>query len=188
MNTKTATVAVALLALALPPAAVAQEDNRFLQLSVADLAQTWLLRDCGVADRPLLEAALVQRAAEVTPILRTAWEDGPSERLLAETRERARERFDRNQALLSDPESLGLSPEDAERAAARSAEEFVDRSVRSLEIGYRSQALSGLYLVAGDEGRALAEQVAAAEEDTALRDTARLLLKDGEEKPGTGPE
>jgi len=178
-TTTTKAIAAAVLVLSMPAAAVAQEESPFLGLSVADLAQTWLLRDCGIEDEPLLEAAVVQHAAELTPIFRIAWEEGPPERLVAETRQQASERFARNRAALRDPESLGLSSEDAERASARTAEDFVARSVQSLEIGYRTQALRGLFLTAGDEGRALVEQVARQQEESALADAARLLLKEG---------
>lgn len=176
MKKRTLWIVVALLALALPSATLGQEENRFLAMSVVDVAQTWLLRNCGIDDEPLLELAIARNAEELAPLFLSAWEEGPAQELVREVREGARGRFDRNRATLQDAEGLGLSAEDAERAAARSADDFVDRAVKSFEVGYRSQALRGLYLVGGEEGRQLVEQVAGGEE-SAFKEIARLVLE-----------
>ena len=175
MKARTLWIAVTLLALALPGPAIAQDENRFLSMSVIDLAETWLLRNCGIEEEPLLEVAIVRHAGELTPLFISAWEQGPAEELAKEVRDKARGRFDRNRATLEDADSLGLSPEDTKRASDRTAEDFVNRSVQSFETGYRGQALRGLYFVGGDESRRLLKQVAG-EEKSAFSDTARLLL------------
>ena len=77
MKTKTHEITIALLLLALSGAAVGQEQNRFLALPVAELAQTWLLRNCGITEEPLLEAAIVRRGSELQPLFSRAWDDGP---------------------------------------------------------------------------------------------------------------
>ncbi len=172
-----------LVALAAAPAeiATAQEENRFLKMSVAELAQTWLLRNCGTEEEALLEVAIVRQAVELNPIFVDAWRQGPDQESVDETRKQARERFDRGRVALQDPEGLGLSAEDARRAQERTAEAFVGRAVSTFETGCRSQALRGLYLVGGEQGRRILEDVANdAQSEYAV--TARLILS------GAGPQ
>ena len=175
MKARTLWIVAMLLALAAPVTGSAQEENRFLAMSVADLAQVWLLRDCGTLDEPLLEAAVLQHAEGLRPLFSRAWEEGPPEESFKGVREDARSRFDRNRAALEDAGSLGLTSEDAKRAGSRTVDDFVKRAVDSFETGYRSQALRGLYFVGGDEGRQLLEQIAG-EEDSPFGDAARILL------------
>jgi len=175
MKTRTRWMALTLLLLVLPETTLAQEQNRFLAIPVAELARTWLLRNCGIAEEPLLEAAVIRRAEELTPVFTRAWENGPPEALLAEARDSALKRFERNRAAL-EGEGLGLSVDDARRARARTADDFVGRALESLEIGYRSQALRGLYLGGSETGRQLVQQLAGRKDDSVYGATARVLL------------
>ena len=168
-------VATALLA-ALPSPITAQESNPFLNLSVEELAETWLLRNCGVDDEPLLEIAVTRQGPALQPAFISAWRDGPPEVLLKETREAAATRYARNRTALEDPESLGLSSENLERAQNQTADAYVARTIESFDNAYRSQALRGLYFAGGDEGRQILEQ-AATDTESPLGDAARLILE-----------
>ncbi len=130
----------------------AQDQNRFLQMSVNQLAETWLLRNCGTQEQRQLDLAVLARAERLKPLFEIALEQGPSQDLVKLTSAGARQRFNANQAALQDGESLGLSPENLERAKSRSLEDYIARSVNSLNVGYRDQARLGLQLISSDPG------------------------------------
>jgi len=74
-------------------------------------------------------------------------QQGAPKRLVNQVSESAVSRFRRNQAVLGDTESLGLSAENLERAKNRTAEKFINRSVQSFDKNYRTQARLGLALI-----------------------------------------
>lgn len=169
-------IVAVLLVSARPGPGTTQESNPFLAMSITDLAQTWLLRECGIDDEPALEIAVTRQGKKLEPLFFGAWEKGPSDNLVREIREAALSRFERNRAALADTESLGLTSQDAKRASRRSVKDFVTRSVEDFETNYRSQALRGLFFAGGEQGMQLLDQVAS-DADSQFGDTARILLK-----------
>jgi len=156
--------------------AAAQESNPFINMSVEALAETWLSRNCGVDDEPLLEIAVTSNGTALQPAFLSAWREGPPEALQRENREAASTRFERNRTALQDPESLGLSTENLERAKSQTEDAYVSRAVENFDIAYRSQALRGLYFAGGAEGRQILEQ-ASVDTGSPFSDAARLVLE-----------
>jgi hypothetical protein len=176
MNYRMALLALSLLLFSLPGASVAQESNPFINLPVEVLAETWLTRNCGVDDEPLLEIAVTRQGSALQPLFISAWREGAPDATLRETREAASARFERNRRALDDPKGLGLSTENLERARKQTEDAFVSRAVDSFDTEYRSQALRGLYFAGGDEGRQILEQ-AAADAQSPFSSAARIVLK-----------
>ncbi len=179
--------AILALLLLLAPAALAApawgQDNPFVALPDETLAQTWLLRDCAVEDEPLLAAAVQARAAALGPRFARAWQGGPPAALIEEARTAAFARFDRNREVMADAEaSLGLSPEDAALLAQITPESYAAESVESVTATFRQQALAGLALVGGAEGRGLLER-AAADPAEPYAPLARQLLDQSAPRP-----
>lgn len=175
MNAKIYGLIGLVLLLALPSVVAAQESNPFTGFVPEQLAETWLFRNCGIDDERFLELALLEQRRALKPLFRQAWQAGPSESSVADVRRAATARFQRNRSVLAEPEILGLSPPDIERAKARSAEEFATRAVSSFDTAYRSQALRGLFITGDAQERAMLEQVAV-DSSSPFSDDARLIL------------
>ena len=176
MNYRDILLAVSLLLFSLQGTSAAQESNPFIDLPVEVLAETWLTRNCGIDDEPLLEIAVTRQGSALQPLFISAWREGPPDAMLSETREAAAARFERNRSALDDPESLGLSTENLKRAKNQTEEAYVSRAVDSFDTAYRSQALRGLYFAGGDEGRQILEQ-AAADAQSPFSSAARIVLE-----------
>ncbi len=181
MNYRDLSLALSVLLLSLPGTSAAQESNPFIKLPVEVLAETWLTRNCGVEDEPLLEIAVTRQGSALQPLFISAWREGPPGAQLKEAREAASARFERNRSALNDPESLGLSPENLERAKSQTEAAYVSRAVDSFDTTYRSQALRGLYFAGGDEGRQVLEQ-AAADTQSPFSSAAKIVLERGDEQ------
>lgn len=178
MNIRNTVLTFCLLFLTVP--SLAQEPNRFINLPLEVLADTWLTRNCGIDEESQLEIAVARRGEALQAIFLGAWREGAPEKKLRVTRAAAAERFQRNRALLEDPESLGLGEADLARFKARSEEGFVRRSVDNYDFGYRSQALRGLYFAGGAAGREIVEATAL-DGQSPFNSIARLVLKDQED-------
>lgn len=179
MNFRKYLFTFSLLFLAAP--AFAQEPNRFVNLPLELLADTWLTRNCDIDEESQLEIAVARHGEALQRLFLAAWEEGAPEEKLRLTRTAAAERFQRNRALLDDPDSLGLGPEDLARYKARSEEGFVTRSVENYDFGYRSQALRGLFYAGGAAGLEIVEAVAA-DAQSPFNSIALLALKSGEDE------
>ncbi len=170
----------ALFILLFAVAAIAQESNRFINLPLEVLADTWLTRNCGIDEESQLEVVVARRGEALEAIFLSAWRDGPPKEQVRVTSNAAAKRYQRNRELLNDPESLGLGNEDLARNKARSEESFVTRAVEGFEFGYRSQALRGLYFAGGDAGRRIVEATAA-DTQSPFNSIAKLVLARGDE-------
>lgn len=160
--------------------AMAQNSNRFINLPLEVLAETWLTRNCGIDEELRLEAAVAQRGGALEPIFMSAWREGPPEEQIRETSNAAAERYQRNRELLDDPESLGLTNENLARYKSQSEEGFVTRTVENFNFGYRSQALRGLLFTGGDAGREVVEATAT-DIQSPFNSIARLALSRSDE-------
>lgn len=181
MNYRDLSLALSILLLSLPGTSAAQESNPFINLPIEVLAETWLTRNCAVNDEPLLETAVTRQGMALQPLFISAWREGPPEAQLRKTREAGSARFERNRSALDDPDSLGLSTENLERAKSQTEDAYVSRAVDSFDTAYRSQALRGLYFAGGNEGRQILKQ-AAADTQSLFNSAARIVLeRDGDQ-------
>lgn len=166
-------LALSVLLLAVP--AIAQDSNRFVNLPLEVLADTWLTRNCGIDEESRLEVAVARRGEALEAIFLSAWREGPPKEQIRVTSNAAIERYQRNREFLNDPESLGLGDEDLASYKTRSEEGFVTRAVDNFDFGYRSQALRGLFFTGGDAGRETVD-VTAADTQSPFNSIARLVL------------
>ena len=172
MNIRKTLLTLCLLFLAAPT--LAQEPNPFINLPLEVLADTWLTRNCGIDEESQLEIAVARRGEALQAIFLSAWREGAPEEKLREARAAAAKRFQRNRALLEDPQSLGLAAGDLARYKARSEEGFVMRAASNYDFGYRSQALRGLYFAGTATGREIV-QATAADNQSPFNSIARLV-------------
>ena len=178
MNYQKYILALSVLLFSVP--AIAQDSNRFINLPLEALADTWLTRNCGIDEESQLEIAVARRGEALETIFLSAWREGPPEEQIRDTSNAAAKRYQRNRELLNDPESLGLSDEDLARYKTRSEEGFVTRAVENFDFGYRSQALRGLFFTGGDAGREIFEATAA-DTRSPFNSIARVALSRGDE-------
>ena len=174
MNIRNTVLTFCLLFLAAP--ALAQAPNPFINLPLEVLADTWLTRNCGIDEESQLEIAVARRGEALQAIFLSAWREGAPEEKLREARAAAAKRFQRNRALLEDPQSLGLAAGDLARYKARSEEGFVMRAASNYDFGYRSQALRGLYFAGTAAGREIVEATAA-DSQSPFNAIARLVIE-----------
>lgn len=179
MTIRKTLLTLCLLILAAP--ALAQAPNPFINLPLEVLADTWLTRNCGIDEESQLEIAVARRGEALQPIFLSAWREGAPKEKLRETRAAAAKRFQRNRALLQEPQSLGLAETDLARYKSRSEEGFVMRAANNYDFGYRSQALRGLYFAGAAAGREIVEATAA-DSQSPFNAIARLVIE------GTGDE
>jgi len=116
---------------------------------------TWLLKACDVAEQDQLSAVLRKFKQQFEQFFLSALNDGPPAQLLAEQAAEASRRFDLRQEALKTGKGLGLS--DAELKAARmvTREQYLAREKDDFVISYKSRAVGGLGVVAGDKGKAV---------------------------------
>jgi len=158
---------------AAPPAPPAQQ----AELSLGELARTWLTNDCATGDdHAQLVAQILQYAAELEPLFLVALDEGPPEALASEVDAAAQARFRAARQELERGETFGLGDEELALAKGRSLEQFAARVRAGFDLGYRSQAILGLALVGGEESRRRLQEIAA-DDASPLQSTARAALK-----------
>lgn len=154
-----------------PPVSV-----QLAELGAPDLAQTWLLNNCGIDDLSVLVAELRDRAAELEPLFLDAVRAGPPDDLTRSVADAAQRRFSAGLRELAEGESFGLSDDDRAALKTRDPEAYVERVRANFDIAYRSQAVLGLGIVGSEETRAFLQEMAA-DDESRLQSSARRALR-----------
>jgi hypothetical protein len=141
------------------------------------LVRTWLLADCGLGENLSLEQKLTSRGAILEAPFLEALEKGPPAEEIAPVERLARERFDKRQKSLDDPNrQIEMSPADREAYRSITVDGFVSSEKESFTLRWRTQAIAGLALVGGDKAR---QALRAVERDRSspLRESAAAAVK-----------
>jgi len=138
-------------------------------------------RNCGIEEERLLEIAIARHGEALEPLFIRAWREGPGNEQVKAAQESGVARYRRNQAVLQDPESLGLSDDDLARTKATTEESYVTRVVDNQDLSYRGQALRGLFVAGGDEGRQIVEGIAA-DSESPFNSTAAVALESADDE------
>lgn len=153
-------------------------------LTVDEIAQTWLVLNCGLSPTLVTEEVLATRAEELEPLFLEALREGPSPELTEEARRAAEGRFKARLRVLENSESLGLSLENRRRAEELGREEYLQRQLADLEIRYRAQAVAGLGIVGGPESARVLSELAQNEESPLQAAAQEALRKLETRRPG----
>jgi hypothetical protein len=142
-----------------------------------ELIRTWLLTDCGLGGNSKLEQQVSSRGAILEAPFLEALEKGPPADEIAPVERLARERFDKRQRSLHDPNRrVEMSAADREAYRNITQDAFVSTERANFILRWRTQAIAGLALVGGDKAR---KALRAVERDRSspLRDNAVAALK-----------
>jgi hypothetical protein len=123
-------------------------------------ATTWLLRDCDVDASTDLEAVLRKYNTQLEPLFLTALRDGPDARLLQALEVGAARRFLVRQEALKTGAGLGLSDKELAEARSLTREQYIEQQKQDFVLRYKSQAISGLGIVSGTNGKSALQAIA----------------------------
>jgi len=141
------------------------------------LARTWLLTDCGLGGNLRLEQQLASRGAILEAPFLEALDKGPPADEIAPVERLARDRFDKRQRSLDDPNRrIEMSAADREAYRGITRDDFVNTERASFILRWRTQAIAGLALVGGDKARQALRAVAR-DRSSPLRENAAAALQ-----------
>ncbi|MBZ5634631.1 MAG: hypothetical protein LAO55_16020 [Acidobacteriia bacterium] len=145
--------------------------------------ETWLQKDCGVGEQDQLKPILRMFKPQFEQFFLNALNNGPPAQLMAQVEETASTTFDLLEAALKTGKGLGLSEADLNDLRMVTREQYVAREREDFAINYKSRAVSGLGIVAGDRGKTVL-QALAADPLSPLRGGARESLLQLRPAPG----
>ena len=140
------------------------------------LVQTWLLKNCGLTDKVVLETEIIRIGSQLEPAFLEALKNGPDSDLLSEFERMAAINFEQRQKLLSNGADLGLSPQDIEAARDVTPEQYMSKEKDDFITRYKSQAIVGLGLVGGKKAEEVLTQISL-DEESPLQSSAKQALK-----------
>jgi len=136
---------------------------------------TWLLKDCDLHDQDQLGPVLRMFKPQFETFFLNALNNGPTPQLLMDAQTAASKEFDLRQQALRSGKGLGLSDADLQAARKITREQYLEQAADDFTISYKSRAVSGLGVVAGDAGKA-ALQALAADPKSPLQGSAQQAL------------
>jgi len=140
------------------------------------LVQTWLLKNCGLRDKVVLESEIIRIGRQLEPTFLEALKNGPDTDLLSEFDRMAAMNFEQRQKLLSNGADTGLSPQDIEAARDVSFEQYRSKEKEDFILRYKSQAIIGLGLVGGKEAKKVLTPISL-DQESPLQSSAKQALK-----------
>lgn len=137
--------------------------------------QFWLRQDCAVGERGQVIDVFNRSKADFEQFFLDALKNGPPADLLAQVDSASARLFDLRQAALRSGKTFGLSPANLESVRQTTKDQYVARERARFVKHYKSQAVSGLAVVAGAQGKA-ALRALAADPRSPLQEIARESL------------
>jgi len=136
---------------------------------------TWLLKACDIGEQGQLSAVLRKFKPQFEIFFLNALNNGPSPQLLMENEAAASRRFDLRQEALKTGKGLGLSEADLQAARMTTREQYLAHEREDFVVSYKSRAVGGLGVVAGEKGKT-ALQALAADQNSPLQGSAQQAL------------
>lgn len=122
---------------------------------------TWLQKDCSVGEQDKLSPVLRMFKRQFEIFFLAALNDGAPAQLLNQVAATASQIFDRRQAVLQSGKNLGLTDAQLQALRMMTRDQYVAREKENFTISYKSRAVAGLGVVAGDTGKAALRMLAA---------------------------
>jgi len=139
------------------------------------VGQGWLRQDCAVGDQGQVIVLFNRSKADFEQFFLDALKSGPPADLLAQVDSASARLFDLRQEALRSGKTLGLSPANLQYVRQTTKDQYVASERARFVNHYNSQAVSGLAIVAGAQGKA-ALRALAADPRSPLREIARESL------------
>jgi hypothetical protein len=146
--------------------------------AVRATAMTWLLNNCALGEEDRLERAVRDNAAVIEPFFLEVLAKGPDPKLVAEVEATANERYSQREAMLKGDaaKAAGLTDEQRRLLTETTRAEFVDLEKRNFVLRFQAQAVAGLGLTGGPEGKKALERLAK-DEASPFHQTATLAME-----------
>lgn len=145
----------------------------------------WLQKDCSVGEQDRLTPVLQAFKTQFETFFLDALNNGPPAPLLAQVEATASRIFDLRQAMLNSGKSLGLTDADLNALKMMTREQYVAREKQSFVNSYKSRAVAGLGVVAGERGKAALRMIAG-DPHSPRQGLAREALTQLQAAPGKG--
>ena len=143
----------------------------------------WLQKDCSVGEQDRLSPVLRKFKEQFEPFFLDALNNGPPPQLLNQIEATASKIFDLRKAVLQTGKGVGLSGADLEAIRRVTREQYIAQERGNFVISYKSRAVAGLGIAAGDRGKA-ALRALAADSLSPLQGLAREALSQLQTAPG----
>ncbi len=124
-------------------------------------ADTWLLKSCSQGEQDQLTDVLRKYKTQFETFFLNALQSGPPSALVSQVEAAASKAFDLRRQALKTGNGLGLSPAQLDAARKVTREQYVAGERDNFIISYKSRAVGGLGIVAGERGRAALRALAA---------------------------
>jgi hypothetical protein len=138
---------------------------------------TWLLKACDLHEQDQLSPVLRKFKSEFEEFFLNALENGPPPQLLADVETTASKTFDLRQQALKTGKGLGLSEADLQAARAITREQYLARARNDFVTSYKSRAVGGLGVVAGERGKAVLRAIASGQASPLQGSAQQALLQ-----------
>ena len=159
--------------------------NAFAQLppDAQAAGDTWLRKDCSVGEQDRISQVLRKYPPQLETFFMDALANGPPAQLLNQIETTASKTFDLRQAALKTGKGLGLSQADLQALRSVTRAQYIASEKENYSISYKSRAVAGLGIVAGDKGKA-ALQALVADPNSPLQGVAQEALSQLNPSPG----
>jgi hypothetical protein len=169
-------LAIVLSGTAIAQTRVSRPALEALPEEVQQFVLTWLTRDCSSADKLVLEGQLQAVGAPLEPVFWEAYRLGPPTTDLERDTAAIRRRYEVRQKWLAGNQGADLlGAEEVERLRGQDGEDYTTRELERITVGYRTAAILGLALVAGEGSTAALEAIAGDTENAAATAAAAAL-------------
>ena len=174
-------VVLAFLALSMLFPILVSSQVSYDKLNAAEVSQVWLRNNCDVGENNSLHERIKALALEVEPMFIMAFREGPSSEDISKVQNLSRKQYETIQNGIKSGENFGLKKEDVDIARSQSLPAFLENEKNNFLLAFRSQALMGLSITAGEAGKNILQQVAS-DEKSPLTPTAKYAIKKMESK------
>ena len=139
-------------------------------------AATWLVKNCDEGEKGVLEAILTKYKLQLEPVFLQALDQGPDAQQIAAEQVEAARQFQMRQEALKTGKGLGLSEADLKAARAVTSQQYLAQHQADFILRDRSQAVAGLGIVDGQQGKA-ALRALAQDKNSPLQSSAQAALR-----------
>lgn len=136
---------------------------------------TWLSKACDVGEKDQLSDVLRKFKPQFELFFLNALNNGPAPQLLKEIESAASMIYDLRREALKTGRGLGLSETDLQAAQRITREQYAAHEKENFVISYKSRAVAGLGVVAGQKGKEVLRALAA-DRNSPLQISARQAL------------
>lgn len=136
---------------------------------------TWLMKACDLGETDQLSPILRKFKPQFELFFLNALDSGPAPQLLKQNETAASKIFDLRQAALKTGKGLGLSEADLQAMRMITREQYLAHEKENFVISYKSRAVGGLGVVAGEKGKAVLRALAA-DQNSPLQSSAQQAL------------